>query len=88
MRAIMVFAVLLLLIRFGAGLPIAHTAVSGGQSTSGSGSLSSLAIGFAMGVLPLIGFIGLFRSFGRRHCRVHAQMKNDGLPLRGCGRNQ
>jgi hypothetical protein len=88
MRAIMVFAVLLLLIRFGSGSSVTHTALSGVQSTSGNGNLSNLAIGFAMGVLPLIGFIGLFRSFGRWSRRFHGQMKNDGVPLRNRGRGR
>lgn len=73
MRGILFFAALLLLMRFGSGVSL--------SSASGA-TVGSLALGVALGVLPLLGFIGLFRSFGRWHRGFHARMKAGGLPLR------
>lgn len=82
MRMVVVFIVLLLLMRFGAELPATHSAIAG-MHPSGGANLSTLAVAIALGVLPLIGIAGLFRSFSRWHRNFHHRMRTDGIDIHG-----
>ncbi len=77
MRSIIVIVVLLLLMRYGTGLPVTHSVLESGQD--GGSSIGTLATSVLMGGLPLLGVFALFRAFFRWHRGLHNRMRTDGL---------
>lgn len=86
MRTLLVLAALVVAIRLSTYLPELPTA-TGLQppyvQASQQVSLSSLLVGFCLGVMPVVGIFCLFRSFNRWHRAFHASMKASGITGRG-----
>jgi hypothetical protein len=79
MRAIIVFFGLLLLMRYGALLPI-------GSTRPGGANIATLTVSILMAGVPLLGIYSIFRAFSRWQRGFHTQMKTDGIPYRRRGR--
>ncbi|HEX3573719.1 MAG TPA: hypothetical protein VHU42_03875 [Rhodopila sp.] len=75
MRAIIVFFGLLLLMRYGALLPI-------GSTRPGGANIATLTVSILMAGVPLLGIVGIFRILARLPGGFHTQRKSEDIQFR------